>query len=583
MNAVVAAVADQGELAKLPVAIISPKDGFNPRVYFDKDDLQDLTESVKQQGVVQPIVVRPGAGGQFIIIAGERRWRAAIAAELTEIPAVIRDVDEKQALIIAAVENEKRRNIGCGEEALLARRVVDAFQGDIEAARRELGWSKIKLDSRLLLLNASKAVLDALNRREISVGHAELLSLLPEQTQGGTLEKLVAEGWSVSELKCRIDRFALDLGTARFSTATCQGCVFNSSLQASLFEQNIGEGRCSNRECFAEKTRDYLNVLRNELEERYNGVWLDTEKAPENTVIVLKAQVGNLQFNEGCKQCGSFGAILSSMPGTEGEITEDVCTNTACYQEKAAAYRASITVAAPETASNPKNDTGNAASKKSGGNGTNKKPGKKTGTTAAASDLPKRVKEHAESVHRQTAAKEIVRDSKMVKVYAILAFLNELGLMRLLDKENDPLAAAGITRPDAGGSRSGLIAAIYQKEDAVLNGLLKDLAARIALKTAPTGFGTDEYLKGTQATLRTLGTNLADHFVVDKPFLEAHTKTGIEGLLNKTGFPAFYNGQNKSEVAFVKLMAKKHAEIVEAVISSDFDFKGFVPDAVKLP
>lgn len=247
-----------GQLITAQIDTIEPKQGFNPRKYFDPKHIDSLAESIKQRGVIQPIVIRPANDGHFHIIAGECRWRASKQAGETTIPAVVRLVDDKTAAIMAMLENSKRKNLGAGEEAQDARKMLDLCDGDKEAVCRHFGWSKQLLESRLMLLHADESVIDALNQEHILIGHAELLSTLPKTTQQGTLAKIIENKVSVSELKAKIDAFAQDLGTAVFNTDACRTCAHNSTLQASLFEQSVGDGRCSDRECFQKKTLDHL-------------------------------------------------------------------------------------------------------------------------------------------------------------------------------------------------------------------------------------------------------------------------------------------------------------------------------------
>jgi ParB family chromosome partitioning protein len=220
----------QAKLTKLPIDHISVQEGFNPRKFFDNCEFQQLVLSIQAEGVIQPIIVRPVADGNgYWVVAGERRWRAAKEAGLTEIPAVVRNLSDREARLIATVENSQRADMSPAEEAVAARDVLSDCGGDKAEALRLLGWSAVKFDARLLLLHAAPEVLTALTERQIKLGHAELLSQLPSDFQSATLSKILENGYSVAELKSRLASFSLDLSKATFDKTACNGCPHNSS------------------------------------------------------------------------------------------------------------------------------------------------------------------------------------------------------------------------------------------------------------------------------------------------------------------------------------------------------------------
>lgn len=556
----------------LPLSKVNVIEGFNPRRYFDPHALDELAESIRSEGVIQPIVVRPLGGDAYAVIAGERRWRAARIAGLNDIPAVVRDVDEARALVIAGIENMKRDNMGPAEEAELARRVLGNCDGDRKEAMSLLGWTQKKFETRLLLLHASPKVIEALIQRRILLGHAELLSTLPEATQDGTLEQIIEKNITVSDLRDKVAAFALDLSTACFDTAACMRCAHNTTRQASLFEQSVGEGRCTNKVCFSDKSKAAVEAKRVALQDQYNAVWLDIEKAPGTWRIVLKNAVGATQFNEGCKGCKNFGALLSTAPGTNGALTEDVCGHVECYKQKNEAHVApkEKTVAPPVK----KQPVAGAAAPA---------PATKEPKPAAVTqDNPKKVQEYVAALHRKIAAAELPKSPTMVKVYSVLALLEVIGVSGSSD--NDPLAAHNIPRPAYAGrtARTELIETLHSLDDGVLDPLLDDLCARIALGQGRTSTD-DVYLDGARETVRVLQTSLAKHFTMNKEFLDAHTKSGIEALMNESGFTAYYNGLKNDKNASGALCAKKKDELITAVLGSGFDYAGFVPASCRLP
>lgn len=164
----------------LDLKTISVRVGFNPRRYFDEAKLQELVDSVSVQGVIQPIVVTPDTEneGNYFLVAGERRYRAATIANIPSIPAIIRDLTDEEAIAIAISENSNRDDVSPSEEARACHRMMTTSKNSEEAAMK-MGWSKKKLDSRLLLLHCSENVLNALDERKIKVGHADFFIINP--------------------------------------------------------------------------------------------------------------------------------------------------------------------------------------------------------------------------------------------------------------------------------------------------------------------------------------------------------------------------------------------------------------------
>ena len=313
--------AEDGQLCWLPVNAISSRAGHNPRRHFDVAKMRELVESVRTQGVIQPIVVRAIDEGRYQIIAGERRWRAAREAGLDEIPALIRVVDDLQSMQMAMVENTHRDDLAPSEEAQKARDLLTLCHGDRDEARRRLGWSASKLDSRLALLHCTPAVLEALDSRRLTLGHGELLATLAPDTQDGTLPRILEQGISIAQLRERIGQVARPLGRAIFDQAVCQGCAHNSEVQGQLFATHIDSGQCSNPKCYGDKTRLVLEAKKQAMAQEVAAVWLDTERAPE-TFAVLEATgtlgVGPQQFAEWLSAVRPLRGTDRNRTGTRG-------------------------------------------------------------------------------------------------------------------------------------------------------------------------------------------------------------------------------------------------------------------------
>jgi ParB family chromosome partitioning protein len=185
------------ELAKLPVNVLQ-RGKYQPRVDMREEALKELAASIKSQGVVQPIVVRPvpppaGETVRYEIIAGERRWRAAQIAGLTEIPAVIRRIPDEAAIAMALIENIQRENLNPLEEARALQRLITEFDLTHQEAADAVGRSRAGVSNLLRLLELAPEVCELVERRSIEMGHARALLGLDDRQQQVELATMVAE------------------------------------------------------------------------------------------------------------------------------------------------------------------------------------------------------------------------------------------------------------------------------------------------------------------------------------------------------------------------------------------------------
>ena len=171
--------------------------GYQPRALFAPEALAELAQSIRDKGVLQPLLVRP-RGDSFEIVAGERRWRAAGLAGLTELPVIIRDLSDREALEIAIVENLQREDLGPLEEARAYQALAD--QGlNQEAVAQAVGKGRSTVANALRLLQLPPAALKALENGEISAGHARAVLALSEDDRGWALDQIIARKLSVRE------------------------------------------------------------------------------------------------------------------------------------------------------------------------------------------------------------------------------------------------------------------------------------------------------------------------------------------------------------------------------------------------
>ena len=181
----------------VPIEHVEPNPD-QPRRDFDKDDLESLADSIRQKGVLQPILVRKAkTGGHFQIVAGERRWRAAQIAQLHEVPVLVREFTDREVLEIGIIENIQRADLNPIEEALGFRALMDRFDHTQSEVSRVLAKSRSYIANQLRLLQLPEAVQDMLRKGELTAGHARAIITSPDPL--GAARKIVSGGLSVRE------------------------------------------------------------------------------------------------------------------------------------------------------------------------------------------------------------------------------------------------------------------------------------------------------------------------------------------------------------------------------------------------
>lgn len=185
-------------LQNLSVRLVQPG-RYQPRTRMDQESLQELADSIRAQGVIQPVLVRPVGDGRFELIAGERRWRAAQLAGLSEIPAMVREVPDNAALAMALIENIQREDLNPLEQAVGIQRLIGEFKMTHQEAAQAVGRSRSAVTNLLRLMNLAQPVQDLLMNGKIDMGHARALLALTSAQQIQAARQVVARGLSVRE------------------------------------------------------------------------------------------------------------------------------------------------------------------------------------------------------------------------------------------------------------------------------------------------------------------------------------------------------------------------------------------------
>ncbi|WP_024869211.1 ParB/RepB/Spo0J family partition protein [Pseudoxanthomonas suwonensis] len=194
-------------LRTLPVGQLQPGK-YQPRRDMDPEKLEELSASIKAQGVIQPIVVRELAPDQYEIVAGERRWRASQLAGLAEVPVVLRELDDRTVIAMALIENIQREDLNPLEEAQALQRLIDEFSLTHAEAAAAVGRSRAAVSNLLRLLDLPPAIRALVEARRLEMGHARALLTLSPELASKLAYEAAENGWSVREVEHRAQQFA---------------------------------------------------------------------------------------------------------------------------------------------------------------------------------------------------------------------------------------------------------------------------------------------------------------------------------------------------------------------------------------
>ena len=532
--------------------------GKNPREYFDPVKMAELETDIREHGIIEPIVIRPIAGNRYEIVAGERRWRAAgnVFGDRYEMPVVIRDLSDEEAEAIAMAENYHRDDMSAAEEAKGAQRLLLRNRGDKADTARMLGWSPTTLERRLALNACTHAVLAALTERRIDLGHAELLSGVPQDKQDSVLAAVIAGKVPVATLKAQLGRYARKLADAIFDTAQCNGCPHNSARQAGLFGESLGEGYCQHPTHFEELTQQAVEAKAATLREEYpvirivtvNDGFVPLPVAAEGDLGVGEAQYG------ACRGCQHFGCAVSAMPGSYGEVTRSLCFDAGCNSQKVAAWRkaqrqATATVTAASTGS---------ASGKSG-------KGARTAAAKPANQTPQRVIDYRRGQWRKWLANALMVDApRNTRVLVALALSGRIGEVRAAEFGK---LVARLTGDAVAGSL--LLEDGLRRADAIDGTKVQRIVQGVAAAAA---FGIEAH--HLETLLNYLQVDEARYFKWDSAFLDLFTMSELESLALETGLAEALGAR------FRVARAGKKADFIKVLLAAK-DFVYPVPAVMR--
>lgn len=553
--------------------------GRNPRGHFDEAELAELVASIKANGVAQPILVRPLDKATFQIIAGERRVRASRLAlgEDATIPAMVSEVSEDEAQVLALVENTVRAAMSPTEEACAADAIVRKAKGDKAEAAAQLGWPLSKLDRRLALMNLAPQVRAALDRRTIRLAHAELLAAVSQDRQVSALNKIIDNNLTAAQVKTQLAALAQQLSTAVFDLTDCAGCPYNSSVQRSMFDEAIdAEASCTNPACWSQKTRTWIDARRAALQEQFpRVVVLEPGATVEPIRLVAEGRLGVGQAQAlACKGCASFGATLSALPGSAGTVEEGLCFDGACHTVKVAAQLKASSSAAGAAASSASAPAPKAKPAQASPTGTTPSGASDADDESAATavvpapttvTLSNRLKDHVITVWRSVLARHVYAHPDTA--IAVLLALGLSSRSRCVDSSKLAQALGSLSPPSGESTTVSLhdfgaaIKAASAVADPARTRLLHAMAAS-AFKEVDTS--------ALKAAAHALDVRLVDYWKLDEATLTLLTKSELVPLANEVGLVPALGG----EAALKKALALPKPEAIKALLGvQGFDYR----------
>jgi len=512
----------------LPLSLIVK--GDNPRRYFDRKKHDDLVASIRLRGILQPILLRPAPGREdvFAIVAGERRYRAALEAygADAEVPVIVREMTDQQALDAAIAENDDRDDPSETEQADAAVRYLAACQNDRAEAARRLGWSRSKLDRRLALAELSETVKLALDERRIKVGHAELLAAIPADKQDKALETILASGLDVSKTRDLLMRVTQNLAAACFDKTECTTCPFNSASQRTLFETHVDDGHCTNPGCFELKTQT-AEAIRFEEQER-------AEKAARAAAPpAADEDDGDGEADDG-------------LDDSESE------TEVSSVDRAETPGRTEPRPLAPQT---PLPST-------AGGSSAHK-------STVTVKSIAGRTSDLREATWRTAVARALAANVAHAHTAILVAAMS--GTLPQIKAETLKARAGllvGASFPDIS----------YGDKITEIRALSEPQAANV-LSAVGAAYAKDVLTFGHVADLaRAFDVDLRDVWQVDKAFLERYTKDELKFIAQESGLVA-----HVGEKGFAKLLSAKKADLIAGMLNRPgFDWAGRLPSSMTL-
>jgi len=300
---------------------------FNARKEFAKDKLQELADSIKEKGVIEPIIVRKAKDGGVEVICGERRVRASKLAGLSTIPAILKELDDKQALEFQVIENLQREDLNPIDEACGYEAMVRDMGYTQKSLADKVGKNLTYIKQRMVLLGLEEEYRLAIRKGEILAAHGQILLRLGDLKERADLFKnIIKDKLTISEAASQLQSYTCYLDRIKFDKTECAKCQFNGASQPDLFKDpNYLKGYCLNKICFNKKKTDMINKELQKLRDKGLNVVSDKKLIKEMQVF----RYGEKPLKK-CQGCKNLFCNLSMQWDGDFELTQ-LCNDKNCF------------------------------------------------------------------------------------------------------------------------------------------------------------------------------------------------------------------------------------------------------------
>ena len=542
--------------------------GHNPRRRLRRNAEESFGQSIKAKGVMTPVLLRVMSDGSRCLIAGGRRVRHAKAqlGDDYQIPYTARIMTDAEAKAAADIENTQREPMSPIDEADSAADVIAECGGDRDEAARQLDVSPSTLTRRLGLTYATQAVRNALQDETIKLGHAELLATCRPEAQDKIVQLLLTQEkqMSVAECKALLEKAALSLDTAIFDKNACLRCHHNSSNQGALFAETISDGRCTNKQCFDDKTQVEIDTRAKALQDEFQVVKI-VQLGEKLTIVPVVADgaagVGEEQA-VACRTCKSFGAVVSAEPDRLGQVFKGMCLNVVCNTKMVAANIRSNQPAQTKACAASNGVTNAGTATKPAGSALAAPTGKPGAKQELSYPEPsQRVKEYREKLWRLVYQRMVAG----LDVPSNRAVLLSLALYRpsVFDSSSLQSALKATLQVNTVGGIGELLANVRSLEHATLSGALAHIAANI---------GSTMAIDDVTAVLKAFQVKLSDYWTISDKFFSILYKNEIDAVCQEIGLKAAMAAD------YAKAYAGSKDDYIKAITTVEgFDYKGRIP------
>jgi len=512
----------------------------NPRTILDNEPLDELTASIREKGVLQPVLLRPLEKGRFELISGSRRLRAAKAAGLAVIPYdVALPADENEIAEMKLEENIHRVDLTPIEEGAAFREYLDKTKKDVAFLAKKISKPALYIERRLALVNLPKEHQDAINRGKMTMGHGLALARVKDQKKQKELFKQIVEDRiGVRETIQRISHHHIDLSDAIFDRKGCQGCPHNGGEQAILFETGTElKGICLNPSCFHRKTSEHIQEKTRKLQKQgirvLSPAHLGTLKRKE-TISTWEDDYKEIVTKKLQKEPDNY--AVAFIPGYDG-IPEKtiVCTNPLARAKNKEQITAEDEV--------------------------------KERQRKAREKLKNKVDAYKQDFLIKTCAGKMAPAGKAVKVMALYGLL--LSRIRNSREEMKELIKEAGLKFNTWGAISNLLPKLWGLDEGALDRHLAKAAGLLFCE-----IGMRELLHSAGE----LRVDMEKEFQIDEAFLKLHTKDQLTTLAKEIGLNRHMKEKGKEEWA-----KGKRQELIDAFLKEGFSLKGIVPKSMQLP